>query len=186
MLPPREGPPDETEYLRPRGSVKRVLGVVETARGSPKGEDGREAAEHPLERQIAPAASLLRDGEIMSASNGEVLSKATSTGHKRSVLSHRIRDQLTPARLVGANMSAVRLGVVSTTLQPLQPRDGRQLHPEQRSLGLEPAHASTGGSTKRNSGLGGGGGNTQAAVRTKRQQTGRRGGTPSTCCLVAQ
>ena len=29
------------------------------------------------------------------------------------------------------------------------------------------------------------GGNTQAAVRTKRQQTGRRGGTPSTCCLVA-
>jgi len=39
--------------------------------------------------------------------------------------------------------------------------------------------------TKRNSGLGGGGGNTQAAVRTKRQQTGRRGGTPSTCCLVA-
>jgi hypothetical protein len=40
--------------------------------------------------------------------------------------------------------------------------------------------------TKRNSGLGGGGGNTQAAVRTKRQQTGRRGGTPSTCCLIAQ
>jgi hypothetical protein len=28
------------------------------------------------------------------------------------------------------------------------------------------------------------GGNTQAAVRTKRQQTGRRGGTPSTCCLA--
>jgi hypothetical protein len=28
------------------------------------------------------------------------------------------------------------------------------------------------------------GGNTQAAVRTKRQQTGRRGGTPSTCCLT--
>ena len=38
---------------------------------------------------------------------------------------------------------------------------------------------------KRNSALGGGGGNTQGAVRTKRQQTGRRGGTPSTCCLVA-
>jgi hypothetical protein len=41
------------------------------------------------------------------------------------------------------------------------------------------------GKTKRNSGLGGGGGNTQAAVRTRRQQTGRRGGTPSTCCLGA-
>jgi hypothetical protein len=30
------------------------------------------------------------------------------------------------------------------------------------------------------------GGNTQAAVRTKRQQTGRRGGTPSTCCLMRE
>jgi hypothetical protein len=94
-------------------------------------------------------------------------------------LSHRFRDSVTPAGLAGARVVAA-FGACRQRLPWIRRAERRGLLATgalRRSTRTDP--------TKRNSGLGGGGGNTQAAVRTKRQQTGRRGGTPSTCCLVA-
>jgi hypothetical protein len=94
-------------------------------------------------------------------------------------LSHRFRDSVTPAGLAGARVVAA-FAACRQRLPWIRRAERRGLLATgalRRSTRTDP--------TKRNSGLGGGGGNTQAAVRTKRQQTGRRGGTPSTCCLVA-